>query len=294
VSAALPVEGFYTGITINKESLTVNSIANTSVSGQTFFPDATFDYCNVTFSYSHDGLNDKVLNNFWLPTPSNFQNRYLSTGGGGLAINSGDNSLPGGIIYGAVAGKTDGGFGGFKNDLDAEGVMVLANGTLNWHAVKMFGYQAHEEMSALDKELTKNVFGMNGTKLYSYYQACSEGGREGWSQVQRFADEWDVAITGAPAFRFAHQQVQHLYSAVVEKTLDYAPPPCELQKIVNATIAFCDPLDGKTDGVVARTDLCKLNFNINSTIGMPYYCAATQPSSGPMGRRQMQAALIPA
>ncbi|EHL00674.1 alpha/beta-Hydrolase [Glarea lozoyensis ATCC 20868] len=293
VSAALPVTGFYTGITINPDSLTVNAVANTTVTGQDFFPDATFDYCNVTFTYSHDGLNDSVTNNFWLPAPSKFQNRYLSTGGGGLAINSGDNSLPAGIIYGAVAGKTDGGFGGFGNNLDAEGVMILANGTLNWHAVKMFGYQAHKEMSAIGKQLAKNVFSMNGTKLYAYYQACSEGGREGWSQVQRFADEWDGAITGAPALRFAHQQVQHLYSGVVEKTIGYSPPPCELEKIVNATIAFCDPLDGKTDGVVARTDLCKLQFNINSTIGLPYYCAASSPS-GPFGKRQVGAASTPA
>ena len=69
------------------------------------------------------------------------------------------------------------------------------------------------------------------------------------------------------------QQVQHLYSNVVEQTLGYYPPLCELEKIVNETITFCDPLDGKTDGMVARSDLCKLQFNINSTIGKSYYCA---------------------
>jgi tannase len=48
---------------------------------------------------------------------------------------------------------------------------------------------------------------------------------------------------------------------------------------VNETIPFCDPLDGKTDGVVSRTDLCKLKFNINSTIGLPYSCATSNTSS---------------
>lgn len=155
---------------------------------------------------------------------------------------------------------------------------LLANGTVNWQTVFMFGYEAHHELSLIGKEFTKQFFNMNSTKLYSYYQACSEGGREGWSQVQRFGDEWDGAIVGAPAFRFFFQQIQHLYSNVVEKTLDYYPPPCELGKIVNLTIAACDPMDGKTDGVVARSDLCKLNFNINSTIGQPYSCAATAAS----------------
>lgn len=48
---------------------------------------------------------------------------------------------------------------------------------------------------------------------------------------------------------------------------------------MNATIAACDPLDGRTDGVVSRTDLCMLNFNLTSIIGTSYYCAATTSSS---------------
>ncbi|KAF4625137.1 hypothetical protein G7Y89_g13031 [Cudoniella acicularis] len=279
--ASLPSDDFYPGITIDPTSVVTNAVLNTTVTGQNMYPDATFDYCNVTFAYSHTGRGDQVYVTYWLPAPSNFQNRYLSTGGGGLAINSGSMSLPGGIIYGAVAGLTDGGFGGFNNQFDS--VFLIQNGTVNWESVFMFGYQAHHELSSLGKEFTKKFFNMSNTKLYSYYQGCSEGGREGWSQVQRFGDEWDGAITGAPAFRFSHQQTQHLYSGVVEKTIGYYPPPCELAKIVNETIAACDPLDGKTDGVVSRTDLCQLNFNINSTVGKPYYCAATVASQNPFG-----------
>lgn len=57
----------------------------------------------------------------------------------------------------------------------------------------------------------------------NFGQGCSEGGREGWSQGQRFGDAYDGATIGAPAFRFAFQQVQHLYSNVVEQTLNYYP-----------------------------------------------------------------------
>ncbi|BCS00293.1 uncharacterized protein AKAW2_50634A [Aspergillus luchuensis] len=61
--------------------------------------------------------------------------------------------------------------------------------------------------------------------------------------------------------------------------MDYYPPPCDLELIVNATIAACDPLDGRADGVVARSDLCKLHFNYSSLIGAPYYCAASSGGS---------------
>ncbi|KAM0158145.1 hypothetical protein ACHAPG_004242 [Botrytis cinerea] len=266
-------------VTLDSASVTANAVSNATTTGNVFFPDATISYCNVTFTYSHTGREDSVLVQYWLPAPANFQGRYLSTGGGGYAINSQDQSLPGGIIYGASAGITDGGFGGFTNNFDT--AFPLANGTANYDSLFMFGYQAHHELSLIGKQFTKNVFAMGDSKLYSYYQGCSEGGREGWSQVQRYADQWDGAITGAPAMRFAHQQVQHLYSNVVEKTLGYYPPPCELEKIANLTIAACDPMDGKTDGVVARTDLCKLNFDLNSILGEAYSCGATPASTNP-------------
>lgn len=281
VQASLPSADFYTGITIDNSSVSATPVYNTSVSGQDFFPDATFDYCNVSFAYTHNGRDDQVLLWYWLPAPEDFQNRFLATGGGGFAITSGSGSLPGGIIYGAAAGTTDGGFGSFSTNSDT--VFLIQNGTVNWEPLFMFGYQAIHEMTVIGKELTKNFFNSSNTKLYTYYQGCSEGGRDGWSQVQRFGDELDGAITGAPAFRFSHQQTQHLYSNIVEQTMNYYPPPCELELIVNETIAFCDPLDGKTDGVVARSDLCKLHFNINSTIGKPYYCAATAAGAGGLG-----------
>ncbi len=64
-----------------------------------------------------------------------------------------------------------------------------------------------------------------------------------------------------------------------------------MDKIVNLTIAACDALDGRSDGVVSRTDLCKLNFNLNSTIGESYYCAASSSSSlgFGFGQRKRQA-----
>lgn len=166
-------------------------------------------------------------------------------------------------------------------------MFLLANDTINWQSVYMMGYQAHWELATLGKEFTKSVFNVT-ERVYSYYQACSEGGREGWSQVQRFADLFDGVTIGAPALRYGQQQVNHLTASVTEQTLGYYPPTCELEKIVNLTIAFCDPLDGLTDGIVSRSDLCKINFNVTDIIGEPYYCAASDGSStGALGRRQV-------
>lgn len=274
--AALPANETHLNLIFYPSTVTASPVYNTTVSDETFYPDGTFDYCNVTFAYSHAGSDTRILQEYWLPSPENFKNRWLTTGGGGFAINSGSASLPGGILYGAAAGITDAGFGGFSNQLDD--VNLLANGTLNYDAIYMFGYQAIRELTKIGSTFTANFFNST-TKVHTYYQGCSEGGRDGWSQVQRFSDAFDGAVIGAPAIRYGQQQTNHLYSNVVEQTMDYYPPPCELEKIVNATIEACDPLDGKSDGVISRSDLCQLHFNLNSTIGLPYYCAASESSS---------------
>ena len=172
--AALPEDGTLPGITIDTSSVVATATYNASVTGNVMYPDTgAFDYCNVTFAYTHTGRNDRVLVTYWLPAPAKFQNRFLATGGGGLAINSGNGSVAGGIPYGAAAGLTDGGFGGFDNQWDS--VFLLANDTVNWEAVYMFGYQGIHEMTVIGKAFTSNFFKSNSTKLYTYYQGCSEG-----------------------------------------------------------------------------------------------------------------------
>ncbi|KAF7892446.1 uncharacterized protein EAF01_010526 [Botrytis porri] len=49
--------------------------------------------------------------------------------------------------------------------------------------------------------------------------------------------------------------------------------------IVNATIEACDPLDGRTYGVINRSDLCKINSNLTSITGQSYARAAETSSS---------------
>ncbi|KAK9447363.1 Tannase/feruloyl esterase [Limtongia smithiae] len=279
ITDALPVDA-YTGIEIDKTSLIVNQLDNFTVNSG-----GAYNICNITFSYTHVGRDDTFQVNYWLPDPAAFRNRFLATGGGALMINGGASGPSDGPVYGAVSGRTDGGFGSFFTEYDTDGVDLLANGTLNYDTLFSFGYLAIHEMSVLGKALTRSAMQMDATaKLYSYYEGCSEGGREGWSQIQKFGGEWDGAAIGAPALRYSFQQVNHLFSGVAMQTLGYTPMPCELDTIVNATIAACDAFDGRIDGVVSRTDLCKLHFDMSSIIGTAFYCEA-EPSyaGGPEG-----------
>ncbi|KAL4980539.1 tannase and feruloyl esterase [Aspergillus desertorum] len=276
VQSALPANGTLLGIDLLPSS--VNATTTSSRSGD--------EYCKVSVSYVHTGTTDEVVLNYGFPSPSAFKNRFYVAGGYGYTLNT---DITGGLEYGAVSGATDAGYGALTGTTIDE-VNILGNGTVNWDAIFMFAYQGLGEMTTVGKPLTRAFYGLDDdAKVYTYYEGCSDGGRQGMSQVQRYGDEYDGVIVGAPAFRYGQQQVNHLFSSVVEQTLDYYPPTCELAKIVNATINACDPLDGRTDGVISRSDLCQLKFDLKSVIGEPYHCAAeTSTSLGfNFGKRDM-------
>ena len=294
VQDIIPANGTLSGIDLLTSSVTANVVQNatagTDMSGTDSGSTKTYNYCNVTVQYTHTGKGDVVSLWYLFPSPDDFQNRYLGLGGGGYSISMGSSGLAAGLGYGAVAGTTNGGFGdGYSTSADE--VNLLGNGTINWDTIYMFGYQALGETTVVGKALARSFYSLaDETKIYTYFSGCSDGGREAWSQIQRWGEEYDGVVAGAPAFRYSHQQVGHLTSNIIEYTMDYYPPPCELEKIVNLTIAACDSLDGRSDGVISRTDLCRLKFDLESTIGSSYYCAAETSTSPGLGFSKRQAA----
>jgi Tannase and feruloyl esterase. len=265
VKSSLPADGVLSGIRLIPSASTASVVNST-----------TYSYCNVTLTYRHPGKTADVIVKYGLPSPSDFKKRFYVAGGGGYSLST---DATGGLEYGAVGAATSAGYDAL-NGVALDEVFLAGNGSINWDNTYMFSYQALGEMTQLGKYFTKKFYGMSdNNKLHTYYEGCSDGGREGMSQIQRYAEEYDGVITGAPAFRYGQQQVNHVFPATVEHTQGYYPPPCELAKIVNATIKACDPLDGRTDGVISRTDLCKLNFNMTSIIGEEYYCAAETSTS---------------
>lgn len=265
VRSAIPSNGTILGVNVLPSLSTANTVQGDS-----------YNYCNVTLTYVHPGKADQVVVKYALPAPADYKKRFYVAGGGGYSLNT---ETTGGLEYGAVGGASSAGYDALDGT-SYDDVVLYGNGSINWDATYMFSYQALGELTQVGKYFTKGFYGASAdSKLYTYYEGCSDGGREGMSQIQRYGDEYDGVITGAPAFRYAQQQVNHIFSDVVEFVQDYYPAPCALDKIVNATIAACDPLDGRTDGVISRTDLCMLNFNLSSIIGESYYCAAETSTS---------------
>lgn len=209
------------------------------------------NFCNVSVNYEHTGKDDSINVYYYLPEPAQWAGRFLATGGFGYAINSGFAALDGGLVYNMAAGLTDGGFG----SLDAEltDVLISANGTFDWDALINLAYLSIHEMTEIGTGLTASFYS-NTSKVYTYYQACSEGGREGWSQIQRYGTQYDGAVVGAPAFRQAFQQPNHIW---------YAPyPPCVNFKYPNPVARDTGPKFSKLSLATFRPIV---NFRKSST-----------------------------
>ncbi|VUC23534.1 unnamed protein product [Clonostachys rosea] len=274
VQNALPGNGEILGVELLLSSVTASAVYNGTAGGPGGGGSA-YNYCNVGVSYTHSGKNDTVVLKLVFPEPSSYKNRFYVGGGGGFSLG---NSGTGGLAYGAAGAATDAGYDGFSNEYDS--VVLFGNGSINWDATHMFGYQALGEMAQIGRAISTKLYEQGDAKVYTYFEGCSDGGRQGMSQAQRWGEVYDGIIAGAPAFRFAQQQILHLWPAAIEHTQDYYPPPCELSQIVTETIKACDSLDGREDGVVSRTDLCQLKFDLESLIGKPYYCAEKNSTGG--------------
>lgn len=61
VQSVLPATDFIEGVALNVDSVTANAVTNYTVAvSDGMLGGSGLDFCNVTFSYTHTGLNDTV------------------------------------------------------------------------------------------------------------------------------------------------------------------------------------------------------------------------------------------
>jgi len=91
----------------------------------------------------------------------------------------------------------------------------------------------------------------------AYFDGCSTGGRQGLIEAQRFPDDFDGILAGAPVLDFSGTMISY---AVMQRALSASPiPPAKLRLVASAVYAKCDAGDGLQDGVIDDPRACRFN-----------------------------------
>src|SRR5262245_15339325 len=203
--------------------------------------------CRVTAVTTHPPAGDKVR--IWVAIPTtNWNGRFIGTGGGGFSGGSAAGvNQP--VAQGYAAGATDTGHEG------GSGSFVLgADGRLNWQSIRDNGHVGIHEMTVTGKALTE---AMNGAEpSYSYFNGCSTGGRQGLMEAQRYPQDYNGIVSGAPAINLPKLMMQSLWGSVQMNIASNPVPQCKLSAATAAAVAACDAIDGVKDGVLENPKSC--------------------------------------
>ena len=91
-------------------------------------------------------------------------------------------------------------------------------------------------------------------QTYSYWDGCSTGGRQGLMSAQRFPDDFDGIVAGAPILNFTDTQIAYVWN---NQALARTPvSPTKLAGVATAVYSRCDAADGLEDGVIDDPRQC--------------------------------------
>jgi hypothetical protein len=183
----------------------------------------------------------------WLPE-SGWNGRFRGTGNGGFA---------GSINYAEMAAALRDGYATASTDTGHRADGIDADWALG-HPEKItdFGYRAIHEMTVKAKAVIQSFYGE--AAKHSFFSSCSNGGRQALMEAQRFPEDYDGILAGAPANDWTHLLVANFYSSAIpmlENPASYIPPE-KIPAIARAVLAACDAIDGVKDGILSNPTSC--------------------------------------
>jgi feruloyl esterase len=184
--------------------------------------------------------------NFELWLPVQWNRKYEAVGNGGLAGVISYTAMVDPVNRGYAVGSTDTGHLAGGED----GAWALGH----LQRVVNYGQRAIHEMAQADKAIIRAYYGAPPT--HSYFNGCSYGGKQAFTEVQRYPGDFDGVIAGDPANNFTRHYVGgHLWSALAMDGDGYIPA-AKVPILADAVNKACDALDGIQDGVLNDPRRC--------------------------------------
>ena len=213
------------------------------------FPGFTADYtklrafCRVTGSIKPSADSD-IRFEVWLPADG-WNGKFMQTGNGGAA---------GSIVHASLADALERGYAVANTDTGHQG----GGGDFSWvsgHPEKLtdYAYRAVHELTVVGKAVTAARYGKNAER--SYWNGCSTGGRQGLKEAQRYPEDYDAIVAGAPASNWSPLMA---FSILTQRNMTGPEGlvASKLAVLTEAAIAACDARDGVADRVIGAPKMC--------------------------------------
>jgi feruloyl esterase len=121
-----------------------------------------------------------------------------------------------------------------------------------------FGHRAHHLMALRAKDVIAAYYSHKAD--HSYFSGCSSGGWQGLTEAQRYPDDYDGILAGAPAINYLGATTRGMVLAQAatahpDGNLDAAAS----KLLVQAAVAHCDNNDGLQDGLISAPFRCRFD-----------------------------------
>jgi len=191
---------------------------------------------------------------------STWQGRYLQNGCGGYC----------GTVSGQTFPSCDATLrGDFAMATDDEGHITAAGlgggGLFAFNDQKLrdeYGYESEQALYEVSRQIIKDYYGVYPDE--SYYNGCSDGGREAMEMAERYPDDFNGIIAGAPEIIAGPLNAENQTWDVRVNTDAQGNAILtddKLPALHAAVIAGCGHDDGTNDGIITDPQDCSQHLN---------------------------------
>ena len=198
------------------------------------------DHCKLTGTIGRE-----IGFSVWLPAQWN--GAFVMGGGGGFVGSIQNQALGLGVLQRGYA--TAGTDTGHRTQKGIDGSWALNNP----ERLVNYGHLAVHRVTAVAKQIAADHY--ETTPKRSYFAGCSNGGRQALMSAQRYPEDFDVILAGAPAHDFAGitaaflNVTRHMYPSMGELAEPVLSAQ-DRQTLADAILAKCDAGDGIEDGIL--------------------------------------------
>jgi feruloyl esterase len=183
----------------------------------------------------------------WMPEQQ-WNGKLMGVGNGGFS---------GSISYPELSASLQRGYATVSTNTGHDG----SNGSFAYQQPEKridFGYRAVHEMTVAAKGLVSSYYQRPARR--TYFNGCSAGGRQGLQAAQRYPEDYDGIIAGAPAIDWTGRAVSALRVAQAVRVESGSMLDAKALAVLEAgALAVCDAQDGLVDGVIEAPQRCAFN-----------------------------------